>query len=355
MKKQMNILLIIPTFYDLGKVVENELLDKGYKVTVIESKIFKEDFLLLKTFLSFFYFFLNPFYKMRYTIKVINKINNKKFDILFTVGYLSTTTRLFKQLKSENANIKTILYLWDSFAAWDFSFLLDYFEYKYSFDREDCKKYASKKLVYLPLFYNFVNEQKNVVYDITHIGTLNKHYNSRMIILDAVIRQANDLGLHTYIRTFAASLNRSFFKRKKILSFIRDRLQYLFDSEFRNYIIALRKNKDKGFIFDSSLNQDIFYLIESQSKCILDINVDVNTGVSHRVIRAIAMGKKVITTNKYIENEDFYSSKNISIIDKVNPVIDINFLNTTNEKVDISYLRIDNWINKIFMDVGVIS
>jgi|GEM_PF-3110829 len=352
--KKRNILLIVPNFHNLGKVIENELLSQGYDVTVVESKIFKEDFRLHKTFMSFFFFLLNPFYKIRYTKKVINKINNKKFDILFTAGYLSTTSRLFKHLKDRNANIKTILYLWDSFSAWDFSYLLDYFDYKYSLCTDDCKKYASKKLIYLPVFYSFVNMQKNILYEISHVGTLNKHYNTRMKVLDTVRNQANVLGLHTYIRTYASSLNSSFFKRKKILSFLRDRLNYLTDSEFRNHIIALRKYKDKGFIFDSVLNQDIFDQIEHQSKCILDINLDEGgAGVNHRTIRAIAMGKKVITTNKHIINEDFYFPENISIIDKTNPVIDIHFINTPNKKVDISYLRIDNWIRKIFKDVGV--
>ena len=77
----MNILLIAPDFYD-SKVIENELFAMGHNVTMIESKILKEDFLLFRTFTSFFFFLLNPFYKIRYTKKVISEIPNKKFDIL---------------------------------------------------------------------------------------------------------------------------------------------------------------------------------------------------------------------------------------------------------------------------------
>jgi len=249
-----------------------------------------------------------------------------------------------------------LYYTWDSFSAWDFSFLLDYFDYKYSFDREDCKKFAAKNLIYFPLFFDFNDEQniqKNLLYDITHIGTINKYYNTRLKILNAIIRQTKALGIRTYIRVFANVLNSSFFKRKKIISYFYERILYLFDTKFRKHINLVRKNIDKGFMFSSSLNQKLFNQIENQSKCILDINVDVNTGISNRVIRAIAMGKKVITTNTHIINEDFYDPDNIYILDKDNPVIDMDFVNKPFKKVDIYYLRVDKWISKIFKDIHI--
>jgi len=353
--KRLNILLIMPSFYNISKVIENELLKRGHEVTFIENKILKEDYHLLKTVMSFIYFLLNPFYKTSYTNQILKKIHKKSFDLLFVVGHLSTNHNLFKHLKKLNLNIKTVLYLWDSFSVWDFSHLLEKFDYKYSFDRMDCKKHTSMNLVYFPLFYDFKDEQNNnnILYDITHIGTLNKHYNIRLKIIATVISQAKVLGLRTYIRTYAYSLNSSFFKRKKTLAFLRDRLVYLFDLKFRNHIILLRKYKDRDFIFDSGLSQDMFNKIEGQSKCLLDINLSMNTGVSHRLVRAVAMGKKVITTNKHIINEDFYKPNNIFIMDIENPIVDIHFINSPIEKVDISNLRIDNWINKIFVDIGL--
>lgn len=352
--KKMNVLLMVPAFYGLGKVIENELIAKGHKLTVIESRIFKEDFRLLKTFVSFFFFLLNPFYKIKDTKKVINKFNNQKFDIFLTVGYLSTTSNFIKQLKIRNPNIKTILYLWDSFLTWDFSYLLSYFDYKYSFDRLDCKKYSFDNLVYMPLFYDQFDMKHSHIYDITHIGTINEHYINRIPILDAVTVQARRYGLKTYIRSYAYCLNNSFFQKRKIRALLRDRFKYIFNSKLRKHIVLLQKYKDSDFLCATSLSPQKVNKIENESKCILDINLK-NAGVSYRIIRALSQGKKVITTNEHIINEDFYCTENISIIDKINPIIDINFLNTPTKEVDISYLRIDNWIKKIFMDIGVFS
>jgi len=159
--KRLNILLIMPSFYNISKVIENELLKRGHEVTFIENKILKEDYHLLKTVMSFIYFLLNPFYKTSYTNQILKKIHKKSFDLLFVVGHLSTNHNLFKHLKKLNLNIKTVLYLWDSFSVWDFSHLLEKFDYKYSFDRMDCKKHTSMNLVYFPLFYDFKDEQNN--------------------------------------------------------------------------------------------------------------------------------------------------------------------------------------------------
>lgn len=338
-----------PVFYD-SMVIKNEFLNQGYNVTVIESKIFKEDFLHLKTIDSLLLFCINPFYKVRHTKKVIAKIKNMDFDLFLAVGIVSTTPHFFRYLRSINPNIKTVLYLWDSISVWDFSDILDYFDYKYSFDRLDCKKYESKKLIYLPYFYSNENKSGNLLYDISHVGTINKLYSKRLETLASVVCQAKVLGLRIFIRAHASSLNSIFFKKKKLMPSIRDLGRYLLDSKFRNHIKALKKHINKGFIFESNLEQEQFNQIIDKSKCILDVCVDNNTGISHRIIESLARGKKVITTNKHILNEDFYCPENISIIDKDNPKIDVEFINTPFKEIDISYLRIDNWIKKILKD-----
>jgi hypothetical protein len=65
-----------------------------------------------------------------------------------------------------------------------------------------------------------------------------------------------------------------------------------------------------------------------------------------RVIEALAMGKKVITSNKNIRKEPFYDETQILIFDPKNPVVSDGFL----EEKSCNYpalLSVDSWIAKI--------
>lgn len=84
-----------------------------------------------------------------------------------------------------------------------------------------------------------------------------------------------------------------------------------------------------------------------QSECILDTDRESQSGTTPRLIWALAMGKKVITTNINIKRMPFYNPAMVSIIDRNNPVIDQTFLESTCIEPDNTYLntlRIDNWI-----------
>jgi hypothetical protein len=346
--KGKKILLMMPFFYDLHTIIYDELTAQGATVSIVRSYIFKEAFMHNMNLISFVSFLLNPFYKEKYTKKIIEDFSEVSFDIFFVVGIFSSSNSLLAHLKAKNKNLKTYIYLWDAFSSWDFSKSVPLFDYKFSFDRLDCLNHLHMNLTYLPLFYSkssFTNEFTK--YDISHIGTLGPKYNDRIFVLDSIYKQAQYYGLRTYIRAYAASLNSSFFKKKLLKTIIKDRFTFLFDSAFRKHIKELKKYKESGFIHNTILSPDIALKIELESKCILDVNID-NAGIAYRIIKALANGNKVITTNKHIKDESFYSSDNICIIDKNNPVLDVEFLKAPARKLDLFHLRIDNWINTIF-------
>lgn len=88
-----------------------------------------------------------------------------------------------------------------------------------------------------------------------------------------------------------------------------------------------------------------------QSRCILDTDRESQSGTTPRLIWALAMGKKVITTNKNITRMSFYDKEKILIIDRRNPVLDMNFINSpvsgTCMSKDLQNVRIDNWCKSI--------
>ena len=62
-----------------------------------------------------------------------------------------------------------------------------------------------------------------------------------------------------------------------------------------------------------------------KSNCILDFSFTIPCGLSLRPLEALFLHKKLITNNKDIVNYDFYNPDNILVIDRKNPVIDMNF------------------------------
>lgn len=65
--------------------------------------------------------------------------------------------------------------------------------------------------------------------------------------------------------------------------------------------------------------------IISESSCILDTDRESQTGTTPRVIWALASGKKILSTNKNLIKMPFYNEKQIHIIDRNTPIVDIDF------------------------------
>jgi hypothetical protein len=67
------------------------------------------------------------------------------------------------------------------------------------------------------------------------------------------------------------------------------------------------------------------------------------------------MGKKIITTNQWIHNFDFYNPEQILIINRDNPSISMNFLKTDLPPMrlceSIKGSRIDNWVDRILFQI----
>lgn len=344
--KGKNILLMMPEFYHLRKEIQNELNRQGANVVFIESKVFKEDFRMKKDLFSLLNLMINPFYNQIYTKQVIRKIQDKQIDVFLCIGVFAGSKNIIGFLKKHNPHVKTIIYFWDAFVTWDFSQLIDCFDSVFTFDRNDYKKFQHKGVKYLPLFYVENKPKAELKYDLSHIGTLGPKYKKRMHVLYKVFIDATLEEKKKFIRSYAPELNSGFFIKRSLKNVVKCYLLYFFDNQFREYISELKKYKDCGFIFNDKLSSDLCEEIERSSKCILDVNIE-NAGSAFRIIKALSMGIKVITTNKHIVYETYYSNENIDIIDKDKPVLNLEFINSPFKSLDVKYLRIDNWLKTI--------
>ncbi|MEN2400047.1 hypothetical protein GKZ90_0009675 [Flavobacterium sp. MC2016-06] len=88
------------------------------------------------------------------------------------------------------------------------------------------------------------------------------------------------------------------------------------------------------------------------SKIFLDLIRKDHNGLSFRIFEALAMQKKIITTNKSIIDYDFYNPNNILVLDENSEInIDPHFLATPYEPLsDEIYHKytIENWVKTVF-------
>lgn len=87
------------------------------------------------------------------------------------------------------------------------------------------------------------------------------------------------------------------------------------------------------------------------SNVILDLPFECQTGYTHRLIEALANGKKVITTNQRIRAEHFYNPDQIKIVDSRKAVVDMQWIKEEKKfEVDgyLKRLELSDWLNSIF-------
>jgi len=78
---------------------------------------------------------------------------------------------------------------------------------------------------------------------------------------------------------------------------------------------------------------------------------DVNqNGLTIRTIEALGAKKKLITTNQYVKEYDFFNENNILIVDRYNPIIPTEFLNAAWSEIPVEIYKkysINSWLNII--------
>lgn len=323
------VLLLAPYFFGYEIEIKKELENLGAKVIYFDERP-KNDFftkvfirLNLKSFISKR---INNYYK-----NILESIKKENLNYLFLIAPETIDLKTIEAIKQNNQNIKIFTYFWDSIKNKKIALnYLDISDKFFSFDSNDVK--TNKKIEFLPLFYikdyeNISNTKQDILYDICFIGTV---HSDRYKIIKQIEKQINSNGLKTYFYFYSPS---------KILFFF----QKLFKKDFKDI-----QWNDVSF---NSLNKsDVIDVIE-KSKCIIDIQHPLQTGLTMRTIEMLGANKKILTTNSDIVNYDFYNSSNIFIFNRDKVKIDTEFFNK--EFVDIEndiYKKysLSSWLKEIF-------
>ncbi|WP_346857506.1 hypothetical protein [uncultured Draconibacterium sp.] len=258
--------------------------------------------------------------------KKIRKIKRQVDHVFMIRGVYYNSTTL-DSLKKQWPNAEFVLYLWDSLKKSNYRInIKKYFDRIYSFDQKDCNKF---NFLYLPMYYNpqfEVNEEnKTIKYDLIFIGSEKR---DRYFVLKKIQEDArrNNLSINIFLRFSYLG-----FFRKKVFGGKKYRMIKRNDFQFRN--ISLDEVVQKY----------------QSSRCIIDIENDLQSGLTPRTYEVIALGKKIITTNSDIKNTSFYNKNNVLVIDRKNPKIEPEFINSTKVMYDKKDLySLEKWLKEIF-------
>ncbi|KQR93925.1 hypothetical protein ASG01_08355 [Chryseobacterium sp. Leaf180] len=219
---------------------------------------------------------------------------------------------------------RNIAYLYDSMARNPAEHILHYFDDVFSFDDDDVKKFGFQKITnynYLP----YQPSEKIPERDLFYITSYDK---TRIARLQQLIHKTRKI--NAKFRVIVAG--------KKSW---KNQLAQIFKKENADILTFRRKNISQKNLPDLYKN----------TKAILDLQRENQTGLSFRIFEAMALEKKFVTDNEKIESYDFYNPQNILILNKDFSNVEKSFFGTEYQKLpqDIyEKYTLDHWIKTVF-------
>ena len=262
-----------------------------------------------------------------YHNELLRELNGKNYDYIAFIACESFTADFVLKLKSKFKNAKVILYLWDSLEnKKGLAKNLEYFDVIKSFDKNDCERYPN--FLFRPLF--FVDE---------YSGNQNNDENKYIAAFVGTIH-CDRYNFFNEISEKIPGINYSYFYcPSKLLFFIRK----IVDRDFRQV-----PYREVHFAALTSVEVSSIYLA---SKIVVDVNHVKQVGLTMRTFETMAMNRKLITTNKAIVEYDFYSPKNVCVVDRDNVVISEEFFSSEFVPVPDEILHkysIEGWLLDVF-------
>jgi hypothetical protein len=342
------ILLIMPEFYGVERNLRAVMEESGNEVVWIENKNLPLDYhgtkSKLKLIRKLWFFLFSP--RERYLREELRKIDNHFFDILFSINAHITSPYLFKYLKSKNRELISILFLWDSFSKYNWSKELAYYDKVLTFDPGDSKKY---NIEYKPNFFLKHNKPYscNENYDLFFAG---KFSVQRLLLIDQILSQTKDYGINFYIKLWPAF--KSLLHNPLVYLIVKKSgLRTKLSLDYIGNYEATEGMTSREFLTPDCIQYEELQAKFNCSNVVIDLPFEEQNGYTHRIIEALANGKKILTTNTHIKNELYFDPDQIHFMDPKNPHVDTEWIKMKKIFPVSSYfesLELSEWIKSIF-------
>lgn len=318
---EKNILFIAPDYYGFNEVIYEGLqLYSGAKITHAISA-FTESYKYKNIGEKIYNFFLKTFFnknlkKIKREIE-FNKIvgSHSFYDMIIINRPDILSEETLNNLK--NISGKMIAVYWDSMEKIKGQKeTIPFFDVCYSFDEQDCIDFSLTKN---NNFYFATNSENTIPkYDVLFFGTEDKRISDLNKILD-------------YLNKKNIKAKALLYNHKSVASQPHPNYPYI---DLANKLVKFKEA----------------YKVNLETKIILDLAHENQSGLSFRPFEAMGLKKKLITTNKNISSYDFFNPQNIHIVNTENIHIPSDFLLTPYEDVpeDIMYkYSWESWIKNI--------
>lgn len=288
----MKILLLALDFYGYTRELIAELERRGHEVAFFEIRPFVHDEFRkyrFKTDLGY-----RKKALARYADKIIEKTEDIAFDLVLAISVNTFLAEDLGRILAPQRKAVKIYFMWDSLA--NFPFMLEHFplfDKVYSFDLKDCKEHG---LIYQPTWASgnaWAAAKLDIVprKDITFIAVLHPE---RYFLSERLKKQCRKEGLRYAPYLYIRSLPTLFYLMYKTPAMRRAPL-----TAFR-----YRKLRDKAKTRRLSL-----------ARATVDVPYGRQVGLTQRIIEALVLRRKVITTNAAVREFALYCPENVLVVD----------------------------------------
>lgn len=313
----MKIHIISFDYWGYDAKIANKLNDMGYQTVHIKLSDFHYKYPNLKAKIS--NFFSKIFFK-----KNIKKIKTEEYILnqLKIAGIQDKIIVINPERISKNCHLQIkryaktyIAYLYDSIDRYNTKDLINnvVFDKVFTFDKIDAKNH---NLSFLPNYIHLekTNNQKTPKYKVFSISSIDERYQT----INAIIEYFDNINIpHETI----------FFDKKE-------------PSKLKKSATFTKQKLTQSQIQEKIEDADI----------ILDVLRKNQNGLSFRIFDALALNKKIITTNQSIKEYDFFNPNNIFVWDENSKEIPKSFFDLPYEELDEKILKkysLKNWINTL--------
>jgi hypothetical protein len=322
------VLLVIPKFFGYDQEIKSEIERRGAQVDMLPDRPFNAPMMAALT--KFNTGLVLPFADNLYR-KLLVQYGATHYDIIFVVNGQTLSSDMLGSLRVSFPNARFILYMWDSMDNRKGIIAnLPFFDETFSFDPQSSKQFGMNLR---SLFYSKVFEcpvQEDFDFHLSFVGTA---HSDRYSVVKH-LSQGLDPMLSTYWYLFLQA--------PWVLSV--------------NRILkpSMRKAKKDEFYFIPMKKEELRSIF-MRSKAVLDIEHPNQRGMTMRTFETMGAQKKLVTTNVLIADYDFFDARNICILDRKNPKIQKDFLESPLVPLapDI-YKRysIEGWLDEITKNCG---
>lgn len=265
----------------------------------------------------------------KYYNTILESIKNRDYDYVLFVNIEAATKPILMRYRETFPTAKFILYEWDSIRnnknARENMIVFDEI---WTFDRHDSKDY---NINFLPLFYldkySDIERKKSYHNKLMFVGTA---HSDRYTFVKSIEKQVCMNGENSFLWFYFPS---------KILYY----KMKISDANFR------KMSKKSDFRFETLCQEELLRQV-ANSEIIVDAQHPKQTGLTMRTIETMGARRKLITTNNEIKDYDFFNPHNILVVDRVNPIVTEEFLESEYEDIpDAIYKKysLTNWLSTI--------